>query len=111
MRLIAAAISTLFFNIPASHSADPEPLPMPRMIEQILPAPAPIIEMGPLGPVLPGFFLPDRYAHWELMSIDRQGFYKPRVILAPQPYYLYNGKPYFYLPTRPQDLSNWPTVR
>ena len=74
--------------------------------------PAVVVEMGPLGPVLPGYFLPDRYAHWQLMSIDKQGFYKPRVIMAPQQsYYLYNGKPYYFLPTRPQDLSNNPTVR
>lgn len=72
------------------------------------PMPPPPIVMGPLGPVRPGYFLPDRYAHWQFYAIDRQGYMKPRVILAPQPYYRYNGMPYGFFPALPQNLSNFP---
>ena len=94
----------------AIHAEDPkcELLPMPKPAEGMLPAPRVLDEMGPLGPVLPGFFLPDPYAHWEYLAVDKQGYLKPRVILAPQPYYLYNGKPYLFLPTRPEDMSTSP---
>ena len=84
---------------------------MPRQTKDPLPPPLVVVEMGPLGPVLPGYFLPDRYAHWQFYAIDQQGFPKPRVIFAPQPYYLYNGMPYRYLPTRPRDMSNNPVPR
>lgn len=86
----------------------PELLPSPRIVEPILPAPHRVVEMGPLGPVLPGYFLPDPYARWNLYALDKQGFPKPRVILAPQPYYLYNGQPYYFLRVQPQDLKTNP---
>lgn len=91
-----------------------EMLPAPKPIVEELPPPTKIVEqvpMGPLGPMLPGYFLPNRYAHWNLYAIDKQGYFKPRVILAPQPYYLYNGQPYYFLPVRPTDLSNDPRPR
>jgi hypothetical protein len=93
---------------------EPEVLPMPRVAPGVLPPPVPFIEqvpMGPLGPVLPGYFLPDRYAHWKLVAPDQYGFMKPRVILAPQPFYLYNGMPYRFLTVRPRDVGTTPGPR
>jgi hypothetical protein len=80
-------------------------LPLPKEAD-VLPLPKLAVPMGPLGPVLPGFILPDRYAHWQFYAPDQQGFLKPRVIIAPgQSYYLCNGMPYKFLPTNPQVWS------
>jgi hypothetical protein len=94
-----------------SQAPKPELLPMPKPIEGILPTPRLVVEMGPLGPVLPGYFHPDPYAHWKFYAVDKQGFFKPRVVFAPQPYYLYNGQPYYFLRVLPQDMSTDPRPR
>jgi hypothetical protein len=112
-RLILASICAVV-AVADLRADEPEVLPMPRLAPGLLPPPGPVVEripMGPLGPVLPGYFLPDRYAHWELLAPDQYGFMKPRVILAPQPFYLHNGKPYGLLPVRPRDLGQFPTQR
>ncbi|MCE9534738.1 MAG: hypothetical protein K8T89_26985 [Planctomycetes bacterium] len=86
----------------------PELAPMPRTVEAI-PKPGVIVysvPMGPMGPILPGYFLPDPYAQVKWWALDRQGFSKPRVMLYPQPHYLYNGMPYLFFPTNPLTLSN-----
>jgi hypothetical protein len=84
---------------------------MPRPAVEALPPPLAIVEMGPLGPVRPGYFQPDPRAVWQLYAIDKQGFYKPRVVFAPQSYYLYNGKPYRFLQVLPQDYTTDPRPR
>lgn len=112
-RLLLASLC-LLAAVATAEADETEVLPMPRLVPGVLPPPGPVFEpipMGPLGPVKPGFFLPDRYAHWELVAPDQYGFLKPRVILAPQPYYLYNGQPYGLLPVRPRDLGQFPTQR
>jgi hypothetical protein len=91
-----------------SLSAEAEPLPTPRIVEGNLPSPIPVVEIGPLGPVLPGYFLPDPYAAMKLYAFDRQNLPRPRVVFAPQPYYLFNGQPYRYLQVRPLDFSGTP---
>jgi hypothetical protein len=84
----------------------PSLLPPPKEAPDLLPPPKLVdVPMGPLGPILPGYFLPDRYAHWQLYAPDQQGYLKPRVIIALQPYYLYNGMPYRFLQTNPQVWS------
>jgi len=99
-----AFISLAFLVLPSLTLTAAEPIGPPQKVVYDVP-------MGPMGPILPGYFHPDPLAHWELVAIDQQGYYKPRVMLYPQPHYLYNGKAYRYLPTRPRDLSNVPTPR
>jgi hypothetical protein len=82
-----------------------EILPPPFGDGKALPPPQPVVAMGPLGPVLPGFFQPDLRAQRQLYAIDRQGFLKPRVMMAPQPFYLYNGQPYYFLQTNPLAMA------
>jgi hypothetical protein len=106
-RFVVVAGSLLLFAVWV-HAAElkVEPLPPPKEAPDVLPAPTPAaVPMGPLGPIRPGYFLPDRYAHWQLYAPDQQGYLKPRVIIAPQPYYLYNGMPYRFLQTNPQVWS------
>lgn len=114
MGRLILTLSFFMTGYAAVRGAEPEVLPPPRPATDILPPPAIIIEpvpIGPMGPVLPGYILPDRYAHWQLVLPDQYGFPKPRVILAPQPFYLYDGMPYRFLPTRPRDMSTFPVPR
>jgi hypothetical protein len=115
MRRFLFPILALLLLAPAIRSDEParELLPPPREAGSVLPPALPFTgplppAMGPMGPVLPGYFLPDRYAHWQKVAPDRYGFMRPRVILAPQPFYLYNGEPYRLLPVRPLDMSIFP---
>jgi hypothetical protein len=67
----------------------PKPTPTePKRAEQVLPPPLPLVEMGPLGPVLPGYFHPDPNAHWNLYGVNQQGMLVPRVLVGPSPYYV-----------------------
>jgi hypothetical protein len=116
MRRFLFTIPAMLLFAPATRADESvrELLPPPREAGFVLPpalpftGPLPPQAMGPMGPVLPGYFLPDRYAHWQLVAPDRYGFMRPRVIMAPQPYYLYNGEPYRLLPVRPLDMSSFP---
>ena len=106
LRLALAGLLTLALAVPAS-AADPqgEPLPPPRSLPLPVPPPQFVpVPIGPMGPVLPGFYRPDPYAHWEMLSLNRQNQLRPRVVLAPQPYFLFSGMPYNQLPVRPTFL-------
>jgi hypothetical protein len=103
-RFVVAAGSLLLFAFSALAQPKIEMLPPPKEAG-VLPPPKPVdVTVWPLGPALP-YMLPDRYAHWQLYAPDQQGYLKPRVIIAPQPYYLYNGRPYRFLPTNPKVWS------
>jgi hypothetical protein len=95
-----------------------EALPMPRQTEPVseaLPAPQRLQAPGEMLPAprrvadlwqpLPGYWHRSEMAKWQLLSVDYQGRFRPRVILAPQPYYLHDGMPYPWLGTRPMDVS------
>jgi hypothetical protein len=56
-----------------------------------------------VGPAPPGFYRPSRWDVWQYYAVDRTGHWRPRVVLTPEPYYLYNGTPYGLLPVRPRD--------
>ena len=58
-----------------------------------------------MGPILPGYWRRSQYDKWQLLAVDYQGFWRPRVQLGPHPYYLYNGMPYPWLSTRPLDFT------
>ena len=50
-----------------------------------------------------GFPMRNRLDVWQYYAVDRSGYWRPRVALAyPEPFYLYNGAPYPYLPVRPR---------
>src|SRR5436190_23805941 len=74
--------------------AEPEKLPPPReLVEKA-------VELPPLAPFVPQRI--NRYDVWQYYAVDNLGRFRPRVIYAPtQPYYLYNGKPYYYAPVHP----------
>jgi hypothetical protein len=68
---------------------EPPVLPQPRPIDS-----APVV-VAPAGP--PAFYRPSYMERWQFYSVDRTGTFRPRVVFAPQPYYLFNGQPYPYL--------------
>lgn len=109
MRSAFLSVGTLLIVVLSSRSAEPERLPPPRPVPaspEVLPRPAPLVEIGPMGtPVLPGYWRRSQYDKWQMLSVDREGFFRPRVLLTPHPYYVYDGKPYPWLSTRPLDVS------
>ena len=52
-----------------------------------------------------GYYRQSRMAIWDYYAVDRQGYFRPRVILAPEgSYFLYNGAPYPMAPVKPQSV-------
>lgn len=69
----------------AAEPPPPEPLPFPTPVHA---DPVPL-------PTMPYQVREDPYARWYFLGVDRQGFFRPRVIYSPYgSYYLYNGKPF-----------------
>jgi hypothetical protein len=66
-----------------------EPLPPPRVLDTSL---------------LVSYPLPNPLEVWQNYGVDRFGRFRPRVIYVPPAdgFYLYNGKPYPWLRTRPE---------
>lgn len=83
----------------ADEPAQAEKLPAPRQntapaVETIVPVPFPM------------YHRVSRYEVWQLVAVDHRGQFLPRVAYTPYgAYYLYNGAPYYYLPTRPTEFS------
>ena len=72
-----------------SRAGEPLPEPTPE------PAPLPYVEVRPWGRV-------NRYAVWQNYAVDRQGYFRPRVIYTPDgAFYYYDGRPYLFLSTHP----------
>ncbi len=68
------------------------------------------VPVPPWEPSPPPYFLPqpihriDRYAVWQDYAVDRQGYFRTRVIDTPYgAYYHFNGKPYPFLYLHPLD--------
>jgi hypothetical protein len=60
----------------------------------------------PVGPPVESktFMRKSYYERWQYYAVDQQGYFRPRVVLAPpMPYYLVDGRPYPLLPVRPRD--------
>jgi len=63
-------------------------LPAPQVLTPT-PGPWPPVHSDPL------YFRTNRYDVWQYYGVDRRGYFRPRVVLAPGgAYYLYNGKPF-----------------
>lgn len=55
----------------------------------------------PVDVVYPGYHRVSRYDVWQNYAVDRNGYFRPRVIYSPYgPYYRYNGEPFLYSITR-----------
>jgi hypothetical protein len=77
--------------------------PAQPMILEVHP-PTPIIEAWPELP----YERVNRYQVWQYVAPDLLGRYRPRVIFSPSgAYYLYNGEPYFYSPTRTLEFMSY----
>jgi hypothetical protein len=62
-----------------------------------LPMPSPI----PIAPGQMSFYLPNRLAVWQNYGVDRNGRWRPRVIMTGEgAFYYYNGMPYPLLPVQ-----------
>jgi len=94
-------------NLPVLIIRVPVP-PPPDIYPTIVISPAPVI-ISPIMPspipAYPGFYRPDSWEHWQNLAPSRTGYLRPRVILAPQPYYRANGAPYPFYPSMPEIYS------
>jgi hypothetical protein len=86
--------------------AAPAPADEPNVLPPPQPAPAPPAVI--VAPLPPAFYRPSAMAHWENYAVDRSGFFRPRVVFAPQPYYAFNGQPYPW-PIRPERVMPYLT--
>jgi hypothetical protein len=81
--------------IGGSAAAD-EPLPPPRVAE-----PIPVV-------VIP--YRVSNYEVWQHLAVDRQGFFRPRVVLTPHgAFYSYNGQPYPWVTSEPRRFMPYVT--
>jgi hypothetical protein len=100
---LVGAILSLNGPAPAAEPAPAEPLPVPR---KVLP------EAIPLTPefAFPAYPRASRYDVWQFYGVDRYGNFRPRVVYSPYgSYYLYNGAPYPWAPTRQMDFMPYVT--
>jgi hypothetical protein len=88
-------LSLLVLLVSNDLSRGDEPLPPPRRVEPA-PAPAPVV-------IYP-YYRVSAYAVWDHYAVDRQGFFRLRVIDTPTgAFYSYNGKPYPWTTTHSRD--------
>jgi hypothetical protein len=79
----------LLTGLSACAAAAGEPIAAPRPEPE--PSPPPYLVAPPIHRI-------DRYAVWQNYAVDRQGYFRPRVIDAPfGAYYYLDGKPYPWL--------------
>jgi hypothetical protein len=88
-------LSLAVFGIVSPARADDPPatLPQPRPL---------VVEVLP-----PAFQRPNFSEHWQYLAVDRRGFFRTRVVQAPDfapvPFYAATGHPYPYL-IRPEQV-------
>jgi len=92
MRRLAFAIVLGIGLTPAANAGEPP---------ELVPLTGPIVVTE--SHVMPGFYRPNRWDVWQYYGVDRTGHWRPRVVLTPEPHYLYNGAPYGLLPVKPRD--------
>jgi hypothetical protein len=97
--VIVIAVLKLTAAVRAADGPELTPLADPPLM------PVPAAEMPlPSMPVGVGFYRPNRRDVWQYYAVDRNGYWRPRVALGwPEPFYLYNGAPFLYLPVRPRE--------
>ena len=86
-------------------TAAAEPIAAPKPEPIAAPRPEPIAAPPPVPPayfVGPPIIRIDRYAVWQNYAVDRQGYFRPRVIDSPYgAYYFVNGRPYPWATVHP----------
>ena len=93
-------ILTLFTTATPAFAADGSGLT--PLADAPLPMPTPVA-MTPFGGVPVGFYRPSRLDVWQYYAVDRSGHFRPRVAFGlGEPFYLYNGAAYPYLPVQPR---------
>jgi hypothetical protein len=66
-----------------------EPIPAPRIV--------------PAEPVVLIPYRVSQYEVWQHMAVDRQGFFRPRIVLTPHgAFYSYNGQPAPWVMSEPR---------
>lgn len=86
-RTSMALVTTILLACQA-RAADPDDkLPPPRKVPEAT---------GP-GVLYPLYYRQSHYEVWQLLDVDRFGYWRPRVVYSPNgPYWLYNGAYYPY---------------
>jgi hypothetical protein len=78
--------------------------PRPGLLAQPPVHPQPVVVPAPVM-----FSQPNPYDVWQVYAVDRQGFWRPRVVLTPAgPYRILDGAYSPYMAVRPRDVD--PTV-
>jgi hypothetical protein len=93
------AIGLMLLSGPAASAQDPELIPLKPTVSP------PAMVLQPAHPTFESvsFVRQSFYDRWQYYSVDRHGYFRPRVVLDPvMPYYLANGRPYPLLPVQPQ---------
>ena len=107
IRLMLAAIVFLMCAIAAAQPPESEPLPAPRAYTfRITPLP-PEAYGSPIDAAFtpPPYQRTSAYAHWQMVGVNRQGFFRPLVVYTPDmPYYRYNGQPFPFATTHQRDF-------
>lgn len=94
-------LSVLILLASCAFSRADEPLPPPRPVEAA-PVPAPVV----LYPI----YRVSAYAVWDHYGVDRNGYFKPRVIATPAgAFYSYTGKPYPWTSTNSRNYMPYAT--
>ena len=105
-RIVYVAVLTLLSAVapaPGDEKPKEQPLPPPREVQPApIPAPAPVVIL-PYQPV-------SAYAVWDYYAVDRNGYFKPRVIATPYgAYYPLTGKPYPWTTTNMRNYMPYAT--
>jgi hypothetical protein len=92
-RILPPSLVALALAGPVRADDPPATLPQPRPV---------VVEVLP-----PAFQRPNFSEHWQYLAVDRRGFFRTRVIMAPdvapQPFYAATGRPYPFL-IRPEQV-------
>lgn len=106
--LLHLAFASLLVASPLAAAAPPQDdeLPPPREFHfHITPLPPEAYGYSDSGLVAPPYQRVSAYAYWQMVGVNRQGFFRPLVVYTPYvPYYRYNGEPYLFAPMHQRDF-------
>lgn len=106
IRSLHLALAALLVASSLAAAAQPpdDELPPPREFHFHI-TPLPPEAYGYSGLVAPPYQRVSAYAYWQMVGVNRQGFFRPLVVYTPYvPYYRYNGEPYLFAPMHQRDF-------